>query len=326
MGKLDVICVGSATFDTIASVPRIPSDDERIMATTFMSAGGGPAATAAVALARLGARVGFCGVVGDDAAGEFVREALIREGVVCDWLTTSPLMSTTQSCILASETTAGRTIVTGVAPEPDSESIPIGLSTWLHTDQTGYVATKRALRGSASAPLLSLDGGNPMIAPDLVGVEIYAPSVPALLRRYPSVATLVDAMEAAVADGARYVVATDGPRGIHVLREDNYDYVEAFDLPVTSTLGAGDVFHGALLAALLNGCDLLGAVREANAVAALSCRALDGRSAIPDRSELRAFLSSVGGGRRSEAVSKVRGESICLTQTGFWSVKCPTQT
>lgn len=301
--RLDVICVGSATFDTIASVVRIPIDDERVVARTFMNAGGGPAATAAFALARLGAKVGFCGVVGDDAAGEFVREALIREGVVCDWLTTSPRISTAQSLILASETTAGRTIVTGVAPEPDPENIPIGLSTWLHADQTGYKATMGALRGSTSPPLLSLDGGNPMIAPDLVGIEIYAPSVPALLRRYPSVATLSDAMDAAVADGARYVVATDGPRGTHVLHEDNHDNVEAFDLPVTSTLGAGDVFHGALLAALLNGCDLLDAVRKANAVAALSCRALDGRSAIPDRSELSAFLSSAGGGRRSEAVS-----------------------
>ena len=304
MRNVDVICVGAATFDTIAAVPRIPLDDERVVASTFTSAGGGPAATAAVALARLGAHVGFCGVVGDDAAGEFVRDALMREGVVVDWLTTSPQISTAQSCILVSETTAGRAIVTCVAPEPDPENIPVGLSTWLHTDQTGYVATVQALRGSTSAPLLSLDAGNPMIIPDLAGIEIYAPSVPALLRRYPSVATLSDAMRAAAADGAHYVVATDGPRGAHVLHEQSYDHVESFDLHVTSTLGAGDVFHGALLAALLNGCDLLDAVREANAVAALSCRALDGRSAIPDRSELQAFLSSGGGRSRSQSLAK----------------------
>ncbi len=54
-----------------------------------------------------------------------------------------------------------------------------------------------------------------------------------------------------------------------------------FEVPVVSTLGAGDVFHGALLAGLARGLDLGAAMTLANAAAALSCRALDGRSAIP---------------------------------------------
>ena len=48
-----------------------------------------------------------------------------------------------------------------------------------------------------------------------------------------------------------------------------------------STLGAGDVFHGALLAAFAHGLELRDALTVANRTAALSCRALDGRSAIP---------------------------------------------
>jgi sugar/nucleoside kinase (ribokinase family) len=67
---------------------------------------------------------------------------------------------------------------------------------------------------------------------------------------------------------------------------------ERVDIPghpvagVVSTLGAGDVFHGALLAALVRGLDLTDALTKANAAAALSCRALDGRSAIPTWEEL----------------------------------------
>ena len=53
-----------------------------------------------------------------------------------------------------------------------------------------------------------------------------------------------------------------------------------------STLGAGDVFHGALLAALVRGASLQDALAMANRVAALSCRGLDGRSAIPTLQEL----------------------------------------
>jgi sulfofructose kinase len=57
-----------------------------------------------------------------------------------------------------------------------------------------------------------------------------------------------------------------------------------------STLGAGDVFHGALLAYLVRGALLRDALAAANGAAALSCRALDGRSAIPTLDELERSL------------------------------------
>jgi sulfofructose kinase len=57
-----------------------------------------------------------------------------------------------------------------------------------------------------------------------------------------------------------------------------------------STLGAGDVFHGALLAQVIQGYKLADALQRANAVAALSCLGLDGQSMIPNTSELNSFL------------------------------------
>ena len=66
--------------------------------------------------------------------------------------------------------------------------------------------------------------------------------------------------------------------------------VPHFPIDVVSTLGAGDVFHGALVACLERGLDLRDALTRANACAALSCRALDGRSAIPTWDELEASL------------------------------------
>ena len=56
------------------------------------------------------------------------------------------------------------------------------------------------------------------------------------------------------------------------------------------TLGAGDVFHGALIAQIIQGFELSVALHRANAVAALSCRGLDGQSMIPTTAELNAFL------------------------------------
>jgi len=56
------------------------------------------------------------------------------------------------------------------------------------------------------------------------------------------------------------------------------------------TLGAGDVFHGALLAQLLEGLSLNDALMRANVVAALSCKGLDGQSAIPTKDQLNTYL------------------------------------
>ena len=86
---------------------------------------------------------------------------------------------------------------------------------------------------------------------------------------------------------AELTVVTRGADGCTAYR--NGETIEVPGEPVAglvSTLGAGDVFHGALLAAFVRGLELREALRAANRCAALSCRALDGRSAIPDWEEL----------------------------------------
>lgn len=71
-----------------------------------------------------------------------------------------------------------------------------------------------------------------------------------------------------------------------IVLENEHVSAPAFPVDVVSTLGAGDVFHGALLAQLVRDVPLPDALAPANACAALSCRALDGRSAIPTGEEL----------------------------------------
>ncbi len=77
-----LVFVGSATWDTIALVERPPKPDERIVAAEIRCAGGGPAATAAVAASRLGCSgVVFVGVVGADDEGDRIVGSLADEGV-----------------------------------------------------------------------------------------------------------------------------------------------------------------------------------------------------------------------------------------------------
>ena len=69
------LCVGHALQDLVFSVPHAPDRGAKSQSTDFVSAGGGAAATAAVAIARLGGDAAPAVRVGDDAiAGLIVAE------------------------------------------------------------------------------------------------------------------------------------------------------------------------------------------------------------------------------------------------------------
>ena len=148
----------------------------------------------------------------------------------------------------------------------------------------------------ASVRQVSVDHGNPTPGLDLSMVQLYAPTEARLRERFPA-HDLRSAMSAASRDGPRLVAVTRGDSGSIGAEAAGIDgprfaTAPAFTVDVVSTLGAGDVFHGALLAALVDGLDLESALRRANAAAALCCRSLDGRTSIPTRAELDAFLEA----------------------------------
>jgi sugar/nucleoside kinase (ribokinase family) len=68
----------------------------------------------------------------------------------------------------------------------------------------------------------------------------------------------------------------------------------AYDVPggCRDTTGAGDAFHSGFLYGLLNDEDVETSLRYANAVAALKCRELGARTALPTREELKSFLDT----------------------------------
>lgn len=284
-----VVCVGHATLDTVAAVPRHPAADELVYAEDVVVAGGGPSATAAVALARLGVPVFFVGRVADDDVGETIRDGLQSEGVDVSELAVVPGRSPRSSVIV--DTASGtRAIAAFLGDLPELELSPRAIdlcrgAAWVHVDQTGY-------RPARAAGRLSVDAGNPIDGLDLSSVTLFGPTESQLARLYPR-ATLRDAIADVLSSGVELVVVTRGADGsVAATNDGRFVAAEAAPVDVRSTLGAGDVFHGALLAALVDGASLDDALQRANTVAALSCRGLDGRSAIPTAAELEAVLEA----------------------------------
>jgi sulfofructose kinase len=283
----DAVFVGASTFDALALVDSYPGPDERRIASELVFSGGGPAATAAVTFARLGLRAAFIGAVGDDPEGDRVRKGLEDEGVDVSGLVTVHGRPTGASVVIIDRGRAARAIVTRPVPplrlEPDDPGAALVSSTaWVHVDHLGWGPVSALLSSARSRPRLSVDGGNPIEGFKPTGVDLYVPTEGALRRSYGD-APLETLLAAAVADGARAVVASRGADGSVASDGDGRIVAApALRVDVLSTLGAGDVFHGALLAAVVRGEPLDRCLAYANAVAGLSCRGLDGRVAIPD--------------------------------------------
>ncbi|GAA2011700.1 hypothetical protein JL107_06845 [Nakamurella flavida] len=277
-----VLCLGSLLLDTIAVVHRLPGEDERVEAEHIVLAGGGNASTAAVAMARLGVDVDFAGVVGDDRIGRMVLDGLAAEGVGTDHVEVRRGVETGASVVVVNTDSATRTILTRPATTPTA--VPGGFD-WIHVDKVGYRALREIPDRHPTGARISLDDGNPVPDLDLGMIDLYVPTAAVLLERFGGSDPLTAARRARDA-GARTVVATDGARGSFALDGDAAAYAPALPVVPLSSLGAGDVFHGALLAAVVLGRDLPEAIRFANVTAALSCRAVDGRSGIPDRREV----------------------------------------
>ena len=301
----DVVFAGVATWDTVAQLPHLPDPDGRVVAEALSGCGGGPAATAAVTAARLGLAPELVAAVGDDREAALILDGLRADGVGTSSVQTVP-GATSGACVVLVDRGRGSRAIC-VRPGPDLAPVPgspaaqrMMSAGWLLVDHVGLPAIQRlpaALPPDTRRPVICYDAGNlhPHRCPP--EVDVYAPTLTTLRALYgppstgregPDVPAL---LAAAHADGASVVVATDGARGAVVSGPDGVFAVPGHAGQVRSTLGAGDVFHGAFVTALARGMPLPDALAYANAAAALSCRGLDGRAGIGDDAETRALAA-----------------------------------
>jgi sulfofructose kinase len=277
-----LLFVGCATLDSIALVQDYPAADSRTVAADFSTAGGGPAATAAVAAARAGAQTAFAGVIGTDEEGDRIISGLKAEGVDTSAVIRDADVKTGASVIVVSRATESRAIVTRPVPPvtfpADSRFHELlGTAAWVHVDHLGWNAV-------AKVPNLriSVDAGNPIPSFTPTGVALYVPTIERLRAEYGEDLSPEALLQKAIDDGVSAVVATAGSEGAWVLERDGDPvHVPAAPANIVSTLGAGDVYHGAILAAVAAGLPLVEAAIFAGRTASASCAGLDGRSMIP---------------------------------------------
>lgn len=287
--------MGVITIDTIALVDQYPAVDERVVAQEILRAGGGPAAVAAVALSRLGIKSAIVGTIGDDADGKEVMRIFEKDGVDTTGISIG-MTATAGSVIVASKEHNARAISTRqpVVQAPINEAAKklIGNAQWVHVDHVGIKRLDEAGISRGKGAKISFDAGYGVEIFDPITVDLFVPTDRQMALRYPGV-DLGVALENDSVKSGNTVVATQGSAGSSGYSpETGLVAASGFTVDITSTLGAGDVFHGALVAQIIQGHSLQEALRRANAVAALSCRGLDGQSMIPTTPELNAYLEA----------------------------------
>ena len=296
--RFDVVGVGYTALDYLGIVPRHPAADSKLELERLEIHGGGPAATATVTAARLGLRTAFIGTVGDDAAGETMLGELRREGVDVSGVLVQPGRLSQFAFIMVDSGTAERTILwtRGTLDPLDPALIDPDL---IRSCRGMLVDTMEPAAGAAAAAIARGAGATTLLDAGTLraGVREVLPHCDYIAASETFAGQIgggggVDAaLEAMMAYGPRAAVVTLGPRGCVARSRAGDVAAGGFAVDAVDTTGAGDVFHGAFLFAALARWDLERCCLFANAVAALGCRALGGRSAIPSLGEALAFLA-----------------------------------
>lgn len=317
---LDVIACGELLIDFVSTESGVTLAE----APAFKKAAGGAPANVAVGLARLGYRAGFLGQVGEDDFGHFLADTLAADGVDTGGLRFSPVARTALAFV-SLRADGERSFMFYRHPSADMLWEPASVD-------PAYVAATRifhhgsiSLIGepSRSATLAALEyaqRAGALISYDPNLRPALWPSLEAartgILAAWPHAGLIkVSEEELAFLSGEedlaagaralfhkdlRLLVVTRGPAGCTYFTPETTGQVPGFNVTAVDTTGAGDGFVAGLLGGLL-ACNLQwdrpaleSALRQANAVGALTTTQRGAIPALPAAVAVAAFLAGQG--------------------------------
>jgi ribokinase len=276
-----VVVVGSLHYDIMVSAPHRPAAGETVQGDRWYLKFGGKGGNQAVAAAKTGASVRMVGAIGDDAFGTFLRENLSQGGVDDHFVATLPgHLSGMSVAISDASGDYGAVIVSGTNLEIDADRLDEG-DLWANVSmlilqneitEALNLAAAQAARARGVQVCLNAAPYRPLSPELAAAIDILV--VNALEAQALSGLAIADLSGAEVAanelaESFPVVVVTAGGDGVAVAERNGESFtLQAEKITLISTHGAGDVFTGTLVAALVEGSLLQEAVAQANRRAA----------------------------------------------------------
>jgi len=242
--------VGTASLDVVYLVDHLPRDDEKLVASDFMMAAGGPATNAAVCFAALGGDATLLTRIGDDPVGQTVKADLDAHGVrVVD--AAAPGARAAVSTILVNASTGQRTVVsTAGASGPASGPGERGDFDVVCVDSYELdlsLPAMRAARRRGIPVILDVGAKKPWTNTQLPHVDVAIVAANYLPGGTPAIA--------ADLAGVPVAAITAGPLPVQwwMAADPAIRRIEVPAVATVDTLAAGDFFHGAFAFSLACG-------------------------------------------------------------------------
>jgi sulfofructose kinase len=295
--RAGVLCTGIAVEDYIFRVDRFPTPGTKTVVEDFVITGGGCAANAAIAIARLGGSARFAGPLGDDPMSDRIVAGMAAAGVdVAQIERVVGGMASLSGIFIDS---AGERLL-ATRREQGLRGTRASNPAALLNDMSVVLVDNHfpefvlpvcaAGRGSLLAVVLDLDRAvardDPLLA--FATHPIFSAEA---LRRTSGIERLDEALDSvAPLCAGGFIAVTDGANGAYWRRGAASGHCPAFAVEVVDSLAAGDVFHGAFALALAEGQPELHALRFAAAAAGLKCTRFGGIAGAPDRASVEKLL------------------------------------
>lgn len=298
--EFDVAGFGTNAVDFLIRVPEYPSFNSKVELVDYIQAAGGEVASTMVGLQRLGAATCYVGRFGSDEAGAFGIESLAAEGIDVSMAETVPDARTQIAFILIDESTGERTVIwkrdKGLSYGADEVPVEIvSRAKILHItphDSEACIILARAAQNAGTLVSIDLDNVFDGLEDLLPNVDVIFTSAD-LPKRLFKTDSLIDSLRLMRDKYCPFIVGvTLGDKGSLSLFGDAMIETPGFPVPggCMDTTGAGDAFRAGLLFGITSGESVETSLKMANAVAALKCRAVGARTALPDITELATLL------------------------------------
>ena len=295
-----VIGLGLNAVDWIHLLPHYPAHGGKVRIESIYKRGGGQVATASALCARYGLKVRYVGRVGDDEIGRFSLEDLQSEPMDVSCVDTVPGASSQFATILVDRPSGERTILW----ERDSRLLYregelnrdwLVQGQLLHLDGHDQAASIQAAGWAREAGMkvsLDIDKVQPGVEELLGLIDFLIPSVN-FVHQFSGNQDWREGLLGLSEHTAGFVGVTRGSEGAAALWKENVVEIPGIPVESVDTTGAGDVFHGAFVYALLENHSVGRCLRFANTAAALSCTGYGARGGIPPLDEVLSMMEDL---------------------------------
>lgn len=290
-----ITVLGSINMDLVTVTEFMPNQGETLLGQSFSTFPGGKGANQAVAAARLGAKVVMLGKVGADLFGSKIIDLLHQENVNENYIEISAENETGTASIIVSNQDNRIIVVPGANNEVTPEWVLV------HEEQIKnshllLLQLEIPLKSVLKATEIANKHGIPVILNPAPIQKLPIKLLEGVTYLTPNEHEFKQLLNQASKDEIELIkaksIVTKGEKGVEFQLNNQQICIEAMQVEVIDTTGAGDTFNGALAVALTRKQPLRDAVYFASVAASISITKMGAQTGMPFISELEEILKS----------------------------------